>query len=62
MTYISPPHSLSLRPFMPDQYMTGEASQLLSGGPSPEPQDEEMPELAPFASMVDPPLQSSPRW
>ncbi|XP_029892603.1 signal transducer and activator of transcription 6 isoform X2 [Aquila chrysaetos chrysaetos] len=48
-------------PFMPDQYMTGEASQLLSGGPSPEPQDEEMPELAPFTSMVDPPLQSSPR-
>ncbi|XP_074990101.1 signal transducer and activator of transcription 6 isoform X1 [Calonectris borealis] len=49
-------------PFMPNQYMTGEASQLLSGGPSPEPQDEEMPELAPFTTMVDPPLQSSPRW
>ncbi|XP_042652740.1 signal transducer and activator of transcription 6 isoform X2 [Tyto alba] len=40
-------------PFMPNQYMT-EASS--------EPQDEEMPELAPFTSMVDPPLQSSPRW
>ncbi|KAM6189050.1 signal transducer and activator of transcription 6 isoform 1-T3 [Sarcoramphus papa] len=49
-------------PFMPNQYMTGETSQLLSGGPSPEPRDEEMPELAPFTSMVDLPLQSSPRW
>ncbi|KAM6038606.1 signal transducer and activator of transcription 6 isoform 2-T2 [Theristicus caerulescens] len=48
-------------PFMPNQYMTGEASQLLPGGPSPEPQDEEMPELAPFTQMVDPSLQSSPR-
>ncbi|KAM7079936.1 signal transducer and activator of transcription 6 isoform 2-T3 [Ciconia maguari] len=48
-------------PFMPNQYVTGEASQLLSGGPSPEPQDEEMPELAPFTPMVEPPLQSSPR-
>ncbi|XP_037226806.1 signal transducer and activator of transcription 6 isoform X1 [Falco rusticolus] len=49
-------------PFMPNQYITGEASQLLSGGPSPEPQDEEMPELGPFPPMVDQPLQSSPRW
>lgn len=47
---------------MPNQYMMGEASQLLSGGPSPEPQDEEMPELTLFTPMVDPPLQSSPRW
>ncbi|KAM6231326.1 signal transducer and activator of transcription 6 isoform 2-T2 [Spheniscus humboldti] len=47
--------------FMPNQYMMGEASQLLSGGPSPEPQDEEMPELTLFTPMVDPPLQSSPR-
>ncbi|XP_054663269.1 signal transducer and activator of transcription 6 isoform X1 [Grus americana] len=44
-------------PFMPNQYMSGEASQLLSGGPSPEPRDEEMPELAPFTLM-----QNSPRW
>ncbi|KAM9214514.1 signal transducer and activator of transcription 6 [Leptosomus discolor] len=49
-------------PFMPNQYMTGEPSQLLAGGPSPEPQDEEMPELTPFTPMVDAPLQSSPRW
>ncbi|XP_075301938.1 signal transducer and activator of transcription 6 isoform X1 [Opisthocomus hoazin] len=41
-------------PFMP--------SQPLPGGPSPEPQDEEMPELAPFPAMVEQPLQSSPRW
>ncbi|XP_065515557.1 signal transducer and activator of transcription 6 isoform X3 [Lathamus discolor] len=49
-------------PFMPNQYMTGEASQMLSGGPSPEPQDEEMLELAPLTLMVDPPLQSTQRW
>ncbi|XP_027301234.3 signal transducer and activator of transcription 6 isoform X2 [Anas platyrhynchos] len=47
--------------FMTNQYMPGEASQLLPGGPSPEPRDEEMPELAPFTPM-DAPLQSSPRW
>uniref|UniRef100_A0A8C8ARK6 Signal transducer and activator of transcription n=2 Tax=Strigidae TaxID=30459 RepID=A0A8C8ARK6_9STRI len=41
-------------PFMPNQYMPGEASS--------EPQDEEMHELPPFTSMVDAPLQSSPRW
>ncbi|XP_053907252.1 signal transducer and activator of transcription 6 isoform X2 [Cuculus canorus] len=40
-------------PFMPSQYLTG--------GPSPEPQDEEMPELAAFTPMVDVPLQSSQR-
>ncbi|KAM8990465.1 signal transducer and activator of transcription 6 isoform 3-T3 [Ara ararauna] len=49
-------------PFMPNQYMTGEASQMLSGGPSPEPRDEEMLELAPLTLMVDPPLQSTQRW
>ncbi|XP_071585594.1 signal transducer and activator of transcription 6 isoform X4 [Heliangelus exortis] len=53
-------------PFMPNQYMPGEAPQLLSGGPLPEPQDEEMPETmaepAPFPSIVDPLLQSSQRW
>lgn len=49
------------RSFMTNQYMPGEASQLLPGGPSPEPRDEEMPELAPFTPM-DAPLQSSPRW
>ncbi|XP_069735755.1 signal transducer and activator of transcription 6 [Phaenicophaeus curvirostris] len=41
-------------PFMPSQY--------LPGGPSPEPQDEEMPELAAFTPLVDAPLQNSPRW
>ncbi|KAM6100885.1 signal transducer and activator of transcription 6 [Pterocles gutturalis] len=49
-------------PFMPNQYLPGEPSPLLPGVPSPEPQDEEMPELGPFAGMVDAPLQSSPRW
>ncbi|XP_068266096.1 LOW QUALITY PROTEIN: signal transducer and activator of transcription 6 [Nyctibius grandis] len=49
-------------PFMPNQYMPGEASQMLPRGPSPEPRDEEMSELVPFTPMVDPPLQSSPRW
>ncbi|XP_064899723.1 signal transducer and activator of transcription 6 isoform X1 [Columba livia] len=41
-------------PFMHNQY--------LPGGPSPEPRDEEMPELAPFPSMVEAPLSSSTRW
>ncbi|XP_071656172.1 signal transducer and activator of transcription 6 isoform X3 [Patagioenas fasciata] len=41
-------------PFMHNQY--------LPGGPSPEPRDEEMPELAPFPPMVEAPLPSSPRW
>ncbi|CAN0016571.1 unnamed protein product [Bubo scandiacus] len=41
-------------PFMPNQYMPGEASS--------EPRDEEMPELPPFTPMVDAPLQSSSRW
>uniref|UniRef100_A0A8V5GZS3 Uncharacterized protein n=1 Tax=Melopsittacus undulatus TaxID=13146 RepID=A0A8V5GZS3_MELUD len=50
------------RPFMPNQYMTGETSQMLSGGPSPEPRDEEMLELAPLPLMGDPPLQSTQRW
>ncbi|XP_062488630.1 signal transducer and activator of transcription 6 isoform X2 [Pezoporus occidentalis] len=48
------------RPFMPNQYMTGEASQMLSGGPSPEPRDEEMLELAPLTLMDS--LQSTQRW
>uniref|UniRef100_A0A8C5X923 Signal transducer and activator of transcription n=1 Tax=Malurus cyaneus samueli TaxID=2593467 RepID=A0A8C5X923_9PASS len=37
-------------------------TQLLPGGPSAEPQDEEMPELPPFPASGDAPLQSSPRW
>ncbi|XP_068853757.1 signal transducer and activator of transcription 6 [Aphelocoma coerulescens] len=49
-------------PFMPSQYMPGEVSQLLPGGPSVEPRDEEMPELPPFPAVEDGPLQSSPRW
>lgn len=50
------------RPFMPNQYMPGEVSQLLPGGPSVEPRDEEMPELPPFPAVEDGQLQSSPRW
>ncbi|XP_066193540.1 signal transducer and activator of transcription 6 [Sylvia atricapilla] len=49
-------------PFMPNQYMSGEVSQLLPAGPSAEPQDEEMPELPPFPAVEDASLQSSPRW
>lgn len=49
-----PCHLWPPRPFMHNQY--------LPGGPSPEPRDEEMPELAPFPSMVEAPLSSSTRW
>ncbi|XP_064495030.1 signal transducer and activator of transcription 6 isoform X2 [Pseudopipra pipra] len=53
-------------PFLPNQYLPGEASQLLPGGPPSELQDEEMPELPPelppFPGVVDVPLQSPPRW
>lgn len=64
MAYITPPTHFFAppRPFMPNQYVTGEASQMLSGGPSPEPRDEEMLELAPLTMMVDPPLPSTQRW
>ncbi|XP_054253122.1 signal transducer and activator of transcription 6 [Indicator indicator] len=47
-------------PFMPNQYLREEAPQMLPGGPSQEPGDEEMPELPPFP--LEPALQSSPRW
>lgn len=43
---------------MPNQYLSGEAAQLLPGDPSPEPRDEEM-DLDPFRMAA---LPSPPRW
>lgn len=48
--------------FLPNQFLPGEGPrQLIPGGPSPEPRDEEMPELGPFEA-ISTALQSSPRW
>ncbi|XP_019466673.1 signal transducer and activator of transcription 6-like [Meleagris gallopavo] len=54
--------------FLPNQFLPGEGPpqvegphQLIPGGPSPEPRDEEMPELGPFEA-INTALQSSPRW
>lgn len=50
------------RPFIPNLGMPGDIPQLLSAGPSVEPQDEEMPELPSFQAVEDASLQSPPRW
>lgn len=49
--------------FLPNQFLPGEGPppHLIPGGPSPEPRDEEMPELGPFEA-INTALQSSPRW
>lgn len=49
-------------PFIPNLGMPGDVPQLLSAGPSVEPQDEEMPELPSFQAVEDASLQSPPRW
>lgn len=50
------------RPFMPNQFLSGEVPQLLPAGPSAEPQDEEMPELSEFQLVGEASLPSPPRW
>ncbi|XP_068777609.1 signal transducer and activator of transcription 6 isoform X2 [Struthio camelus] len=56
----NPPLPMS---FVPNRYLPGEPSPLLPAGPSPEPQDEEMPEMGLFPpALLDPPPQGSPGW